>query len=207
MKRYLLTGAYLGLSISIFGCSSSPKLNNSETQPDKVISRINDLSERPSWLNETRPFEIKNGAVISLGQTTIPGDNRVEAAYLIAENSAKGSLCNSIESRLEFIFQNAEEGTAIDANQVRRIGAEACKLTSSNIRIGNRYWEKVASTTDSGERVTRIRVFATAEMPESEFKKAIIEAAKKQQGKPGISEDFAKKVDKHWDEFTKGGNE
>lgn len=195
------------IAATLAGCASSTQKSTPETQPDKVISRINELSERPSWLNETRPFEIKNGSVISLGQTTIPGDNRVEAAYLIAENSAKGSLCNSIESRLEFIFQNAEEGTAIDANQVRKIGAEACKLTSSNIRIGNRYWEKVASTTDSGERVTRYRVFATAEMSEGEFKKAIIEAAKKQQGKLGLSEDFARKVDRHWDEFTKGGNE
>jgi hypothetical protein len=198
---------YYSLSISallIAACSSTPKNPTAENTPDKVVSRINDASERPSWLNETRPFEIKNGSVTSLGQTTIPGDNRVEAAYMIAENNAKGSICSAIESRLDFVFQNAEEGTTVDSNQVRRIGAEACKLTISSIHTGNRYWEKVAMTTDSGERVTRYKVFATAEMPESDFKKAVLNAIRKQEGKAGISADFGKKVDEHWDQFVNG---
>ena len=125
--------------LSLASCSSSPKNPTPENTPDKVLSRINDLSSRPDWLNKEHPFEIKSGTVSSLGQTTIPGDNRVEAAYLIADNNAKAAICSSIESRLDFVFQNAEEGTAIDSNQVRRIGAEACKLTTSSIRAGSRY--------------------------------------------------------------------
>lgn len=186
------------------GCSSNPKNPNAENTPDKVVSRINDASARPSWLNEERPFEVKDGSVISLGQTTIPGDNRVEAAYTIADNNAKGAICSAIESRLEFIFQGAEEGTAIDSTQARRIGAEACKITTSSIRPGSRYWEKVAMTSDSGERVTRYKVFATVTMPETDFKRAVINAIRKQEGKGGLSQDFSKKVDEHWDNFVKG---
>ena len=140
MKKIIVITAS---AILILGCSSTSTNPTSESAPDKVISRINDASERPAWLNEARPFEIMKGTVISLGQTTIPGDNRVEAAYTIAENNAKGSICSAIESRLDYVFQQAEEGTGIDASQVRRIGAEACKLTTSSIRVGNRYWEKV----------------------------------------------------------------
>ncbi len=186
------------------GCSSTPKSTSPEVMPDKVLSRINDVSSRPGWLNEEKPFEIKDGSVQSLGQTTIPGSDRVEAAYNIADNNAKGAICSAIESRLDFIFQNAEEGTAIDSTQARRIGAEACKITTSSIRPGNRYWEKVVMSTDSGERVTRYKVFATVTMPETDFKRAVMNAIRKAEGKGGLSQDFAKKVDDHWDNFVKG---
>jgi len=186
------------------GCSSSPKSTHPEAMPDQVLARINDMSERPGWLNEEKPFEIKDGSVLSLGQTTIPGSDRVEAAYAIADNNAKGAICSAIESRLEFVLQNAEEGTSIDSTQVRRIGAEACKITTSSIRPGTRYWEKVAMSTDSGERVTRYKVFATVTMPETDFKRAVLNAIRKQEGKGGLSKDFSEKVDAHWNDFVKG---
>lgn len=200
MFRVLLMGAM----IFIAGCSSAPKFITPEAMPDKVLSRINDMSNRPSWLNEERPFDVKDGFVTSLGQTTIPGSDRVEAAYNIADNNAKGAICSAIESRLEVIFQNAEEGTSIDSTQSRRIGADACKITTSSIRPGTRYWEKIAMSTDSGERVTRYKVFSTVTMPEADFKRAVIDAIRKQQGKGGLSQDFSKKVDEHWDSFVKG---
>lgn len=192
------------LVLATIGCSSAPKSSTSENTPDKVVSRINDMSSRPSWLHEEKPFDIQDGAVVSLGQTTIPGSDRVEAAYSISDNNAKGAICSAIESRLEVIFQNAEEGTSIDSTQARRIGAEACKITTSAIRPGNRYWEKVAMTSDSGERITRYKVFSTVTMPETDFKRAVLAAVRKQEGKGGLSQDFAKKVDAHWDSFTKG---
>lgn len=172
--------------------------------PDKVLSRINDMSSRPEWLHEDRPFEVKDGVVTSLGQTTIPGSDRVEAAYNITDNNAKGAICSAIESRLDVIFQNAEEGTAIDSTQARRISADACKVTTSAIRPGTRYWEKIAMTTDSGERVTRYKVFSTVTMPETDFKRAVMNAVRKQEGKGGLSQDFSKKVDEHWGSFVKG---
>lgn len=191
-------------ALVLAGCSSAPKSTMPEAMPDKVLTRINDMSSRPSWLNEERPFDVKDGVVTSLGQTTIPGSDRVEAAYNIADNNAKGAICSAIESRLEVIFQGAEEGTAIDSTQARRISAEACKITTSSIRPGTRYWEKIAMSTDSGERVTRYKVFATVTMPETDFKRAVMNAIRKQEGKGGLSQDFAKKVDEHWDNFVKG---
>lgn len=200
--RKITTAAITALVLA--GCSSTPKSTTPEAMPDKVLSRINDMSSRPSWLNEERPFDVKDGVVTSLGQTTIPGSDRVEAAYNIADNNAKGAICSAIESRLEVIFQGAEEGTAIDSTQARRISAEACKITTSSIRPGTRYWEKIAMSTDSGERVTRYKVFATVMMPETDFKRAVMNAIRKQEGKGGLSQDFAKKVDEHWDNFVKG---
>lgn len=190
-------------ALFLFSCGSTVKNpTKSETEPDKVVSRIDDLTSRPDWLKESEPFRIEKGAVVSTGMTTIPATDRVEAAYRIAQNNAKAAIAGAIEQKLEFIFQNAEEGTSINSTQARYIGAEASSLVTSSIRIGKNYWEKVASTQDSGERLTQYKVFSTVTMPEDEFKRAIFDAVRKAQGKAGLSKDFAKKVDAHWDKFV-----
>ena len=120
----------------------------------------------------------------------------------VAENNAKLGIASAIEQKLEFIFQNAEEGAVMGADQARFIGAEASSLVTSSIRTDKRYWEKVASTQDSGERVTRFKVYSMVSMPESDFKKAIITATRKAEGKVGLSKGFSERVDKHWDQFT-----
>lgn len=197
MKKYLL------LLMLLAGCSSVVKNpTKAEIDPDRVVSRIDDLSSRPDWVQESEPFRIEKGTVISTGMTTIPASDRIEAAYRIAQNNAKSAIAGAIEQKLEFILQNTEEGTSINSTQARYIGAEASSLVTNSIRPGKNYWEKVASTQDSGERITQYKVFSTVTMPEDEFRKAIFEAIKKAQGKGGLSKDFAQKVNEHWDKFT-----
>lgn len=198
--KYLILTAFV---LSVAACSSTPdKPVTAEIQPDKVIGRIDDLSARPDYIRESEPFRFENGMVTSLGQTTIPADHRVEAAYRIADSNAKAAIASAIEARLEYVFQNAEEGTSIDSTQARYIGSEASQLTTSSIRTGKRYWEKIAMTTDSGERITRYRVFTTVTMPENDFKRAVLDAVRRAQGKGGLSQDFAEKVNQHWDKFV-----
>lgn len=193
----LFAGLYL------CGCASSVKNPvKSEIDPDVVVSRIDDLSSRPEWLKESEPLRIEKSMVYSLGSTSIPGDQRVEAAMRVAENNAKSGIATAIEQKLEFIFQNAEEGAEMGADQARYIGAEASSLITSSIRPDKRYWEKIATTQDSGDRVTRYKVFALVSMPEADFKKAILAATRKAEGKKGLSKNFSEKVDKHWDQFT-----
>lgn len=193
----------LGLITS--GCSSSPSSKNMNDQDigvTKVLERIDQLDKRPDWLHESEPFKIENGKLFSLGQTVIPADNRIEAAYRIAENNGKASVAGAIENKMEFVFQNAEEGTGLDTTQARFIGAEASKLMSSSLRVSKRYWEKVSTATSASNRTVQYRVFALVEMPESDFKEAIVNAIKKQQGKGGLSADFSKKVDQQWNQFV-----
>lgn len=193
----------LFFALALVGCSTAVKNpTQAEIESDKVISRIDDLSSRPDWLKESEPFRIEKGTVISTGMTTIPATDRVEAAYRIAQNNAKSAIAGAIEQKLDFILQNAEEGTSVNSNQVRYIGAEASSLVTNSIRPGKNYWEKVASTQDSGERITQYKVFSSVTMPESDFKKAIFDAIKKAQGKGGLSKDFAQKVNEHWDKFS-----
>lgn len=182
-------------ALSIASCSS---------MGDKVIARSDDLSSRPKWLKESESFKIDEGIVYSLGSATIPADGRVEAGYRIAENNAKGAIAGAIEQRLSFVFQNAEEGEGIDSRQTRFIGAEVTKLTTSAIRPARRYWEKIVTIGENGQEIIQYRIFAQVSMPEQEFKNAIFEAIRRAQGKVGLSQDFAQKVDQHWNEIVAG---
>jgi hypothetical protein len=203
-SKISLKTALAALSLVTLGaCASAPKQpTGPEMERDVVVSRIDNLSNRPGWLKESEPVQVSDGYVTSLGETLIPADHRVDAAFRIAENNAKSQIAKAIEQRLDFVFQNAEEGTAMDSTQARFIGAEAANLTTSTLRLDKRYWEKVATTQDNGQRVTQYRVFVTVKMPEADFKRSVLDAIRKQQGKGGISADFAKKVDEHWDRFT-----
>lgn len=203
VKRSIVVGLFMVCVLPVFsGCGTASKVQTSEDNPDVVLDRIDRMSRRPDWIKESEPFRIESGNVFSLGQTQIPADHRVEAAYRIAENNAKAAIASAIEQKLEFIFQGAEEGTSIDATQARYIGSEASKITTQSLRLQSRYWEKVASTLDNGQRVTRYVVFALVSMPEKDFKKAMLDAAARAQGKEGISSDFREKIDKHWDQFV-----
>lgn len=183
------------------GCSTQPKKIDYSEQ---VISRIDSLSERPDWFKESESFKITDGEVYSLGSTSIPAEHRLESAIRIAQSNAKASICSAIEQKLEYFFQNAEEGTTLDTNQVRFIGSEACKLSSSSLKNDKVYWEKVSSIKNSGDRQIEYRVFATVKMNESELKTAILEAIKKREGKAVLSKSFLNSVENNWEKLTTG---
>lgn len=187
------------LALSVLACAAC----SSVSMKDQVIARGDDLSSRPEWVKDSETFTVSKGTVYMLGSTTIPATSSPDRAYRIAENNAKQGLSSAIEQKLDFVFQNAEEGTEIGSDQTRFIGMEASKLVTSAIRPSNRYWEKVVTVTgaNADDKAVVYRVYARVAMPEKEFKKAIERAIAKAQ-KKGLSADFAKKVDAQWDRFT-----
>ena len=187
------------LALSVLACAAC----SSVSMKDQVIARSDDLSARPEWVKDSETFTVSKGTVYMLGSTTIPATSSPDRAYRIAENNAKQGLSSAIEQKLDFVFQNAEEGTEIGSDQTRFIGMEASKLVTSAIRPSNRYWEKVVTVTgaNADDKAVVYRVYARVAMPEKEFKQAIERAIAKAQ-KKGLSADFAKKVDAQWDRFT-----
>lgn len=187
------------LALSVLACAAC----SSVSMKDQVIARSDDLSSRPEWVKDSETFTVSKDTVYMLGSTTIPATSSPDRAYRIAENNAKQGLSSAIEQKLDFVFQNAEEGTEIGSDQTRFIGMEASKLVTSAIRPSNRYWEKVVTVTgaNADDKAVVYRVYARVAMPEKEFKKAIERAIAKAQ-KKGLSADFAKKVDAQWDRFT-----
>lgn len=196
----------VAMASAMTACSTTPKTEleksiSNQSGQERVISRIDEMDSRPKWLQEQTPFRFEDGKVYSIGITSIPADGNLSAAYRIAENNGKSSISHAIEQRLSFVFQNAEEGTTLGASQAQFLGAEASKLTTNSLRLAKRYWEKVAAVQNEQVSV-QYRVFVLVEMDEPAFKAAITDAIRKNQGKQGISAEFAKKVDQHWDSFV-----
>ena len=202
MKKFLLITLPM-----LAACSSLPKQVETatpETQPDKVLARIDDMKERPSWVQESKPFRQEDDKIVSQATTQIPGDHQVEAAYRICFNSAKGNIATAIEQKLQFIFQQSSEGTERDHSTANFIGSEMATMTASSLRPTNQYFEKVATTSDSGERKTIYKIFCTVEMPLQDFKAKVFAALRAAEGQGKISLGFQSKVESQWSTFANG---
>ena len=204
---------FVGIALSfVVGCSSTPERTeyistaptNSELQPDKVLARIDGMEERPSWLKESEPFYVERGTVYSLGTTTLKEGQRVEAGYRVASNNAKHVVSQAISQRLSYVFQRGEENEGFDEAKSSYIGAEASELTTSHLKPVKYYWEKVAQSDSNGQRQVVYKVFALVSIPESEFKKSVIAAAKKAEGAGKVSKEFDDKLNDHWNDFVRG---
>ncbi len=194
-KTRIFSIAAIVIATTLGGCAG----NRLKGQADVVVSRIDNLKKRPNWLREGAPVRQVADRMIFLGSATIPGDHRLEAGLRVAENNARKELASAIRTRVEFIFQNAEEGTGFDASQVRYVSSEASSNAFSTVYPQNRYWEKVATMTDYGDRVTRYRIFSTVSMGQADFRRAVIDAIRAAEGRGGISKEFAEKADQQWE--------
>lgn len=198
MKKIILSS----ILILISACSTTPKNPTPENMPDQVISRIDDLKSRPEWVQESKPFRIDSDTVASQGFAQIPSDHNLNAAYRICFNNSKTHIANAIEQKLEVLFQQSNEGTELDSATAQFIGSEMSSLSTSSIRSTKQYYEKVATTADSGERKTVYKVFCLSEMPVADFKKHLYQAMKKAENKGKISASFQQKVDAQWNRFV-----
>ena len=165
---------------------------------DKVIQRSDDLSSRPSWAKESIPLTKKGADLYFLGQARIPAEKaNVSMGYRIAENNAKNSIAGAINQNLTYMFQNAEEGTSYDANQVQFVSTESAKALMSKAIVSDRYWEKVLSTVNAEEdKEMFYSIYARVKISENDLKQAIERTLNKNKG---ISEDLKKKATQQWD--------
>lgn len=203
MKSYYLTICTMFALLS--ACSSAPKSGVESAGREEVLSRTDDLGSRPSWVTESEPFRVEGAKVTSLGMTTVSADNaNLAAVYRISDSNGKAAISHAIEQKLEYLFQQGDQGTELGASQVQFIATEGSRLVSSSLRPTKHYWEKIRQVQTNGQAAILLRVFSLVEMPEGDFRTAIMDAAKRAQGKAGVSQEFAKKLDERWTQFLAG---
>jgi hypothetical protein len=194
-----LTKVVLILAVALASLSASAAQTKATSKP-----RVKTSVKRPVWIREDAPFGLFNEKVVALGKiTTAPGVG-TEEGYIIASNQARDVACKSIEHRIDFIFQNSEEGSTVDASQLKVFTADTCKWFSSNSKRLKRYWEKVATTASNGDRVQVYHVFVTEAVEEPSFKKFVLKMVKQAEGKNGVEKGYSKVVRSRWEQFLAG---
>lgn len=185
----------------LFACSSTPTVKGYEK--DVVLETLNNSSQ-PEWADESRPFSVQSGKVMSVGVTILRGEDRPEAGFRIAENNARANFSKAIENRMEFVFQNAEENASLDSQSAHYIGSEVSSLTSHSMRISGQWYKRYAQSQDDGSRHIYYKIYSLVTMPEDDLKKAISDAVAGKVAEHKLSETFQGQVNKQWDRFVEG---
>lgn len=189
------------VALTLSACSSAPTING--FQKDETLSTLNDKSQ-PDWADESKPFVVKDGKVLSVGITTLSGSDRPEAGMRISENNARANIAKSISNRMEFLFQNAEENAGMDSTQTHFVGSEASNLTSHSMTVEGHWYKRYAQSNEDGSRKILYKIYSLVTIPEIEMKKAIDQAINGLTQEKKISASFQDKVNKQWDRFIDG---
>jgi len=80
---------------------------------------------------------------------------------------------------LGFIFQGLEEGISEGGQLNRFFGNELSKIIAHGIATEKRYWEKIQTFDETGERIFKIHVYSLVSIKESMLKKLVKRAMDK----------------------------
>jgi len=165
MKKLLLSLT----TLILVSCSSTG---------ERTIASM-DGNNRPAWATLEKSLTVKEGKVLILGFKELDADAKISAAFRLSDNAARGELSKTINTQFSSILQNLEEGVGDAGEMARFYSAEVSKMTLNELRIVNRYWEKVQSLDRDGEPTFRLRAYSLAEIPEAKLKKMIRESMNK----------------------------
>lgn len=155
-------------------------LSNCSSYKEKVISRIDNRTEKPKWASLETSMYVENQRVYAVGISEGSIDSRISALSRIADNNARFEISRTITNEASFIFQNIEEGTLYNEDLSRFYGNELTKYVSHGVRQEKRYWEKIETINSFGEKVFNTKVYSLVSIKESDLKKAIRNALNKE---------------------------
>ena len=140
---------------------------------EKVVTRMDGLSDRPSWASLSKTMYIKDGQLFAVGFTEADANSRLSALARISDQNARFSISRAITDDMSFIFQNLEEGIQDGGQLSRFYGNEVSKLVTHGIHDEQRYWEKIQTFNENGEKEYRLRFYSLVSIKESDVKEAI----------------------------------
>lgn len=185
LKKLICGLAVLG----VVGCSSISK--------DEVVQRMDDRSDRPSWATISKPTYVEDGMVYAIGVAEGSGNANLSALGRVADNNAKTELSRMVSNEIGVVLQNVEEGVEGD-NLSRFIGTEKSSLITREINPEKRYWEKVLTYDQDGEKKLRIKMYSLVSIKHVSLKKMVRAEIKRSRG---ISSELKQRVDNQLDKM------
>lgn len=139
MKNYLL--GILGL-VMLVGCANSGR---------KVIQRIDEVSDKPSWASIQKPVYTKKGKRYVVGYAQASETANISLLSEIAFNNAKNRIAKEIETEFLSVFQNISEGVEDSDRYVKKYASEKSKVYLRDVKAEDIYFEKVLYYKNKGE--------------------------------------------------------
>lgn len=180
--------------VCMVGCSSAARLDdNREIVPDKTLSTLNDSSQ-PSWADEAKPQTIQGQDMMSVGVTTISDTDSLSMGLRVAENNSRVNLAKTIENKLEYYFQNAEQSGGIENSQAKSLGSETTQLTTHSLKLESYWYKRYVTTQETGRHIF-VKIYALTSMPVKDVRTAMDQAISGKVNEHKLSEDFKAKAD------------
>lgn len=172
----------------------------SSTYTEKVVHRMDDVDNKPSWASMQRVMYEKDGRIFVVGISTGSSTARVAGLAKISDNNARFEISRFIQNEMGFIFQNVEEGVEPGAELSHFFGTEISKTISHQIRSESRYYEKIQIKEPSGDLRIRTDMYSLISVKENVLKKLIRKTIEKNnqlsaEVKQKVTEHLNKKID------------
>lgn len=198
----MLKSFYLcSVAIMVLGSGCSSSSNTTQFAGDRVVGRMDDLAKKPEWASESSTVKEKGENLWIVGIAEVPPDSRVQAAFKMSDASARGFLANKIETQVTKLVESSESGLSMADQSLKSLIQEVSQAAFKNIDVKERYWEKVARTSSTGEENLVLKVFSLIEISKSDFKKMLMDSSKKA---PGANKGVRNKVEniirKQWND-------
>lgn len=150
----------------------------SSVYSEKVVHRMDGLSERPEWATMTRSMFKKEGYIYVVGLSSGEEGSRISALARISDNNARHELSKFITSEVGFVFQNLEE--AVDEEQIANYySSEISKTVLRGMITEKKYYEKIQVNSPREGTSIRVDVYTLIKIKEKHLKRLVRKASKR----------------------------
>ena len=176
------------LLVGLSACSS---------MKDQVISRMDNMDEKPAWATLAKTTYVENGRVYAIGFVESSADAKIQALMKLASHNGKSEISRMVANNIGVVYQSVEEGTS--GNELTRyIGTEKSSVLSNEIQVDRTYYEKVLTYNSNKEQVAKIQLYAMVSIPEKTLRDLVKTSLEEQKN---ISPELRHKVDKQLDKM------
>lgn len=165
-----IIAAYLGINLLASCATSGPSFQKSE-----VIERIGNKSETPEWASGEKTTLIDGSDCVFISQMSMAGNSRSEACMKSAELDAQAGILKHIKTNMTASGQlNEADATSDPGYESLTTFFAAGKL--HGVKTTERYWEKRVESSESGDRVLKLRCSVKVAIRKSDLEKQLREA-------------------------------
>lgn len=170
----------------------------------RVVERMGDKSSTPDWVVGETPMSEEEGNVVFANFVTMSGNSRPEACMKAAELDGKAQMLRHIKDNVVSSGQLNEVSASEDPG-FESLTAFFSSGKVSGAKISARYWERVEESSETGDRVLRLKCAAKVAVKKSELARQMREAIEGPKGDPQVRAALNKATTDFIDGLSNGG--